>query len=315
MSAPWDAATPYDPSISQLANICWVGVTGLLYQSRRAHETGWRHKNNVTRHLRDVHRKQDFKARDNAKTKRMLEQVERAAVKQYGRDIKSGEHKQDSALIPIGSSNSYSGNDVQHSQGNHTTDDKAPKSTPAIQLEEEDDHTDGSGEQKTTKVDLDNELDNTELDPTLDGRAGDEALDEEGTTDPTADTGPYGAWTVVEPAPAPAPKKSDVEDSTGTHHKRQTFTKGQSGDPSSNTYVSANILDLDDDDDGFESKGFRFVQKKPAFDDWPTNVSDTQGPLLKAVDDNVDVEPAPSTSLFKKRKIAGSGRRNVLKRE
>lgn len=66
--------------------------------SRQLHETSNKHKYSVARHLKGIHRSQDRKAKQDAINAKMLAQVERAALKQYEKDIDTPGLSRDSQL-------------------------------------------------------------------------------------------------------------------------------------------------------------------------------------------------------------------------
>ncbi|CAG8619934.1 1230_t:CDS:2, partial [Cetraspora pellucida] len=51
------------------------------------HEQGKKHKENQEKFLRDIYRKEHENRKEAAKTKRELERIEKAAMKQYRRDL------------------------------------------------------------------------------------------------------------------------------------------------------------------------------------------------------------------------------------
>ncbi|RIA94479.1 hypothetical protein C1645_561485 [Glomus cerebriforme] len=55
--------------------------------SRTMHEQGKKHKENVEKFLRDIRRRDHENRKEEEKTKRELERIERAAMKQYKKDI------------------------------------------------------------------------------------------------------------------------------------------------------------------------------------------------------------------------------------
>ncbi|KAG9292052.1 hypothetical protein G9A89_017952 [Geosiphon pyriformis] len=55
--------------------------------SRLMHENGKKHRENVERFLRDVHRREEENKKDDDKMKRELERINRAAMKQYKKDV------------------------------------------------------------------------------------------------------------------------------------------------------------------------------------------------------------------------------------
>ncbi|EGF77834.1 hypothetical protein BATDEDRAFT_27112 [Batrachochytrium dendrobatidis JAM81] len=271
MSAPWEAGRSY------FCDYCRAYIKD-NQASRKAHETGWRHKNNVTRHLREVHKKQDFKARDDAKNKRMLEQVERSALKQYGRDLKYGQHKQDSAAnVEIGSS--------MHSSV-YPSD-----RIPAVESQDP---------QQPAKSDSEPEHEEKESDEV------EETVDE---CTEHADHGPYGAWVAVEPTVTPHIPDADP---SSIHNKRRPSSNNPKGDSNTESYGSINPVDFDDDNDELDTKGFKFVEKKAVLKDWDNGVLPAK--LGDPINQNAD-DASLTGSLFKKRKIAGAGRRNLRSKE
>ncbi|CAG8823240.1 12402_t:CDS:2, partial [Racocetra persica] len=67
-----------------------VNIVAFILQTinpRTMHEQGKKHKENQEKFLRDIYRKEHESRKEAAKTKRELERIEKAAMKQYRRDI------------------------------------------------------------------------------------------------------------------------------------------------------------------------------------------------------------------------------------
>ncbi|KAI8929179.1 hypothetical protein BC831DRAFT_445003 [Entophlyctis helioformis] len=300
--------------------------------SKQAHETANRHKNSVARHLRDVHRKQDRKARDDAKTQRLLEQVERSALQQYGQDVATGVFHQDSR--------------IQLATG--TVDSLAAPSSKPWQRRDgrsafgpgkrgRDDHGDDEGQHADQDEDVE-ESDEDEDDDVKRERRMKLALEE------AMRKGPYGEWTTVESveptvhtaatadpggqvpllaqakplASASGSSLSAAEayaESRRLKHEAEAnakaarraalvnATSAASGASSASGSASFMAHQADDDDDGDDIRNFKIAEKQVAVEPEPIDVCGSAS--------------APATasgkSLFKKRKVAGAAVRRPLR--
>ncbi|KAL2914580.1 hypothetical protein HK105_205931 [Polyrhizophydium stewartii] len=284
--------------------------------SRQAHETGNRHKNNVARHLRGVHKEQDIKVKEEARTQRMLAQVERSALKQYGQDLAQGGFKPDTAAMPAafatggaflpprGPPGGRGGRDAGSDARKRPADD-APAAKPSKADDDADDSDEG-------------------------GDAGEPEERDEAIGQP-------GEWTVVEDPLAPAaadaashlPLGGSIGGSTAGMTASEAFTharmlKRQQLEAARNaaapartpgaapTTGSAALEQLvgDDDGDGEDVESFRFVEKRAVLDDDDAAAAALPGSAAGPADPDAPA-PALAGAMFKKRKVAAASNRRT----
>ncbi|KAJ3082851.1 hypothetical protein HK102_001431 [Quaeritorhiza haematococci] len=92
--------------VSQARHFCKYCKTYIADNkvSKQTHEGGRKHKENVERFLRDVRKRDEERRKDEDKTKRMLEKIEKAAMKQYAQDLAPSSSDPSNPSLPASSS-------------------------------------------------------------------------------------------------------------------------------------------------------------------------------------------------------------------
>ncbi|KAJ1961966.1 WW domain binding protein 4 [Dipsacomyces acuminosporus] len=120
--APWDRSTKY------WCRYCQIHVQDNK-PSRRLHESGAKHKDNVQKYLRRIDKEAEAKEVAEAKLRDQLERIERAAALSYGKDVGGSAPESRTAAATAGSPRNESQNTQLHAEdGSAQVEPKAPAS-------------------------------------------------------------------------------------------------------------------------------------------------------------------------------------------